>query len=262
MRWWRQEKERDWYLSVVCIGIAVLCKSTGLLLLPVLVISLVVKRGVRNTHVYKRIAASALLLFAMTSWIFAIRFNEGEFGLIGNASWVASAEAVQYTPSSFFIFNPVALLGDPYNHPWLNGRGKDHYWEYLFRSVFTGEADFGPVLTLITQLVYVAGLLFLLLFFCGICTEAKERFRDSAPLAIMIVTTVLASVLYCLLHPFAPLQDFRYMTVLLIPISYFCLKAGEQTNGVVRIFGEIMPPFLCVVSGGFMLVVTTYLAFH
>ena len=93
-----------------------------------------------------------------------------------------------------------------------------YFWEYFFRSAYFGEFRFRG-LKLVEQLIVVCAMTGMALGRAGLVDEWRNPSRRSVPLLVTGGLLIAAALAYRLEAAFAPSQDFRYVTLLALPVA-------------------------------------------
>ncbi len=222
-RWWNSDKLRHWLLCVLAIALCILSKSNGLLLLPVAFGALLVRRRISLKGI--RDAVLGLLIVAIVAgWFSAWRAlhetSQDQDMIVGNTGALNSGLAVNNDIEAFTTFSPAAMVRIPYNNPWTDESRRQHFWEYLYRSAFFGEFDFGPNRMLLASWLVAWSLpvfiLSLVGFFLGLF-----QWKRWAPMILLAVVFPLGHAVFRWEYPYGSSQDFRYILPILLAASAF-----------------------------------------
>ncbi len=242
LSWWKRGDTRTWYLLVVTVSLAISTKTSGVVFLPVVFACLFLRdrRSWRSQMTPAALALGIVLLVAGTVPIMRIMRDPGAHRLwtMGNES-MNGALALDTKARSFLTFNPIAIIDKPENNPWVNGERRQYFWEYFFRSAFFGEFTFAPSLRFLERVIVATGLLALPLAAVGLVSEARHRLHRSLPLLLTCGLLLASVVSYRVRFPYAPDQDFRFVTLLSVPLTFtavqgaFVLPPAARQAGVL-----------------------------
>ncbi len=226
LRWWlKQYGWLEWVLLSVAIGLHLLTKNTGLLLLPVSMIVLVCAKQVTKK---RRIAMGAALICIcvfIAGWLPLTRPTHFDVQhVIGNAQNLNSQLQVRNDLTAYLTFNPIQILRNPYNNPWNEESRRHNFWEYLFRSAYVGEFEFGEWRKMFVSTVLLLGLLSLPVIALGIVTAVSRRWPPTLPLLATLFILLLGHAALRWQYPFSSTQDFRYSTLVVLPLAAFALR--------------------------------------
>ncbi|MDD3897318.1 MAG: glycosyltransferase family 39 protein, partial [Candidatus Peribacteraceae bacterium] len=255
--WWRNSKIRWWYLAVLATGLGVLSKGNALLFAPVLFGTLLCKPQLSWRKKLLHAIGGALLLCLVTGWFFGLRWAQGQSHIVENVDNLNDGLAVPNAVELFTEFNPLRLLRKPYNDPWDDVSGRQNFLEYLFRSAFFGEFDFGdPLRPLSTSLLLLA-LLLCIPMATGFWNAVRRHTRDTIPLWLTLLSFLGGHIGLRIISPFSPSQDFRYSFMLLLPCAAFVLLGIDALpTGWRQFYRTILLTFIGV-CGVFIVLVAT-----
>ncbi|MFA6039444.1 MAG: glycosyltransferase family 39 protein [Candidatus Peribacteraceae bacterium] len=254
LRWWRKPERRGAWVGVsVVLSLGILTKSTTLpLVAAALLLLLLSPVPWKKKWFLGGLSLAVILLF--TDWLFLYRFIfEGARGLVGNAGNLSSGLLLKNTVAGFVRFNPLFLLGHPYNNPWDDAYGRQYLWEYLYRSAFTGEWSFGNAVRPLVSALHLLGLYALALALIGIVRHFRQEARRSLPL-LLTVLVLLGAFLYNRLSvPYACSQDFRFIAPAAVPLAYYAVRGALALPRRLRIVALVMLSALPLGSAAFLL---------
>lgn len=152
-----------------------------------------------------------------------------------SASVASSDQAVaewgpDTAPYRYIAFNPVRVL-DHYLHPQWIGPMTDRFWEYVFKSAYTGEWDFGPRMFGIVRAMWGLGMLLGLLALLGVWEEFRKPSKVRLPVLVVGVTWMLSILAYHLYVPTYWNQDFRLVSLLVLPCMYLVVRGSGRWKG-------------------------------
>jgi hypothetical protein len=142
---------------------------------------------------------------------------------------------VQTAPSNMLTFNPVEVLRHPFNNPWRDRERRNYFLEFLFKSAFFGEFSFRPVLGLVSRIILLTGMgLALFAFIEFIRQVIREKPLMTLPMWLTIGSGLMAIVSLRLRVPFSPTQDFRYISVVIVPVLYYVATTMNRQSPFMR----------------------------
>jgi len=239
--WWKSENDRFWFAAMLAIALGTLTKLTALLLLPVACFSLLFRH---RSSIRRRICVirlGLLLYLIPTGWFFYDRIVEqGQSKIIENID--SGLERVYVGErQSFFTFNPVVLLQQPFNNPWSDDFRRYNYWEYFFRSAFFGEYYFGKNYLGLARVMLFCSLWMLPLIALGL--------RDRCfVLHLTLFVTLVSQAILSSLYPYSPVQDFRYVVFLVLPFVVLFVRGIQLGSPRVRVVGKFIGFNLAIFS--------------
>lgn len=239
VHWWRYDRPRAWYASVVVACVAVNTKSSGLALLPIAFVCLLLRVETPWRVRLRHLAVSAAIATIGVAFIPLMRAATDPTArrlVTMNVDGLPPALTLPSEPRNIVTFDPVQVVAHPENFPWDNSQRRQFLLEFFFRSAFFGEYTFAPDLRTLERLILTSALLALPLIAFGLARE----FGDAHPLWPTLVSTatlLAAFVLYRIKFPYAPSQDFRYVTFLAVPLTFFAVRGAFDLPRVARPIG-------------------------
>jgi hypothetical protein len=223
-RWWKGGRARDFWLAQLCVGLGLLTKTNAALFLGVTLACVLLKRGAAWRARIGLFAGSVAVVALIGGAPLAYRFGvEGQTHIVGNVHKLQESLRVGNGLENYAVFNPAAVIRQPFNNPWDDSARRQHFWEFYFRSVFFGEVGFGAPMTALASCVVALGLA------AGVATAAgfaRYGWRDEAvPMAACLCVCLAASLAYRLTEPFSCNQDFRFVLPMAAPLAYFAVRA-------------------------------------
>jgi hypothetical protein len=239
LHWWRYGGMKYWYGACFVLGLGLLTKSNAAPLLGILFVSLLLWRGIWWRRKILIISLSLLFLLSMTGWYYIARFVvEGETSMVGNQ--VSSLLALENSVYNFVVFNPVRVVSVPFNSNFDDSSGRDLFLEYFFRSSFFGEFNYGETMEPISKLLLILGIIALPFAYLGFCIDIKKGWYTNLPVWVSFFILIAAIIYFRLKNSFSCAQDFRYIPLIIVPITYYALKGlAIFSKSIVVIYGII-----------------------
>lgn len=222
--WWRDGRPRYWLALNIAVALGILTKSNALPLLAIAWTCVLLKPAITRDEKVRLLFVSILTIAAMCAWLPIVRGTPGDTTLVGN--FINHNLRVEPTPDALYTFNPWEILNDPYNNTWSDARRK-YLWEFLFRSAFTGEFNFGPTIEPLVELLLAIGFTMLPLIVFGLVYRSWTRFRESIPLLVTFAVFVVSIFVFRILSPYSPSQDFRYIPLTVIPLGAYAIYGAH-----------------------------------
>ncbi len=126
--------------AVVCAALAVWTKSTGFVTLG-LVMLFAVFGFVKTIQLHRptktEIAGWILLALVFVSLVVIKIFSNGE--LVANINSLHSSLKVENEAKNFLYFDMKSFLTEPYTNGWVDGQGREYFFNYAFKSSLFGE---------------------------------------------------------------------------------------------------------------------------
>jgi hypothetical protein len=179
-------------------------------------------------------------ILATTEWLFVLRaFQDSGLPIVGNIGSLNGDLIVRNSLIHYITFNPFEVLRHPYNHAWNDVMRRSFFFEYLYRSVFFGEFYWGHTLRTTARVVLALGFGGLLLVAIGYVNGRIEQWRKAFPMWIFFAVVLVAHIAFRAVYPYAPSQDFRYSSVLIVPVAYFMLLGLAKFPPILRKYGYV-----------------------
>lgn len=221
--WWKKQTWKMWIAVAVLIGLHLLTKNTGLLLLPVVFGSLLLARGVtwKRKAILGGISLGIIVL--LSGWFTVYRHlqNTNQDMIVGNTGTLNSGLSIPNSVAAFTVFNPLKVIAIPYNNPWDDAARRQYFWEYWYRSAFFGEFHFGEDRKLMASWILVWSMLSFLVVIAGFLWAMRRKFHDSLPMLLTLVVFALGHAAFRMEYAFGSSQDFRYALLVLLPLAYY-----------------------------------------
>ncbi len=244
LRFWQSGSARYWYLLTLAVSLGILTKNNALLFLPVALAILFLQKDVKLRPKILMLFLGLCILLSLTEWLFALRLaQDANVDLVGNVGNLNSGLRIPNTLSAYFTFNPFQILSHPYNDAFNDEARRMFFPEYLYRSAFFGEFNFGASLRAFSRWMLGFGFGVCVLSACGFFTELRRSWRTAMPLWLIFLALLLGHALFRFKYPYASSQDFRYSLVLLLPVAYFTLSIVSRCTGLFR---KMLLGFLCL----------------
>ncbi len=254
LRWWQKGRPADWYFSVIVASLGFLTKSNALLLFPVIFACLILKKRFPWQQKLLTALLSLLVIAVLSGWNIAMRLKTEESPfLVANLTNLSSDLLVNPAIENLIEFNPLRMILHPYNNPWSDAEGRQYFWEYLFRSAFAGEFDFGPLFRPVISVLIALALFLLPVTIWGIWKTLRTQWYASFPLWFSALVLLAGHAVYRQFAPYSSSQDFRYSVLLLVPIMYFTVYGWSQLTGTKRTLATFVMVTFVVLSGGMIL---------
>jgi hypothetical protein len=217
--WWSTGAATAWYGSILALCLALLTKATALTLAPVYGFCLLFSRHTRFRDKCVLAIGAAAIIYVLIGWYVVFRvYNDGQRHLVGNASNISSALAIQTNPSTLITFNPLEVLKHPYNNPWSDTERRSFFWEYVVRGSLFGEFDFGPVFRPYAQWLLLLFMLLCVFAVAGYCVSLNAA---SVPVGLLFLFQLVGLIASRTQFPYSCSQDVRYILVAAVPFAFY-----------------------------------------
>ncbi len=235
LHWWRHPRLSVWMGLSIIMGVGVLAKGT-VLLLPVIVCAcLLFHHTLSLRRKFIQIALLGLFILAIAGWFHiprALTEHAGRAALVGNVGVLTNT--VENTPSYLLTVNPVQIIRHPFNNPFDDAYRRQYFWEYLLRSGFFGEFDFGTPYIVLAQLILAATMLSFVPIAIHLWHDIRRGDPAHLPLRLTLLILLLTHFLYRIFFAFSSSQDFRYSILLIVPLGAYALLGMEHDRSWLR----------------------------
>jgi hypothetical protein len=226
LRWWKNTRTIDWYMCTMLLSFALLTKSNAIPLLAVGLACLLFQRKVRFVEKWRLGLVFFFTAAAVTGWLFLFRFAiQGETFVVGNTltHHLGVTNALQH----WIVFNPLKLISIPFNNNWSDDFRRGFFWEYLFRSLFFGEFNFGERYRALASMIVTLGLAAMLIGVVGVWNSIRTGLRDALPMIFLAFALLGTLAAYRFVSPYSPNQDFRFISLVILPFAYFVTRGAD-----------------------------------
>jgi len=255
--WWKNGYLREWLLLLLIISIGLLTKISALAFLAIGFLTALIRKDVHPKEKIAPIIISLIFVLLIAGWLPILRLAEQERSRtlsLGNEGMHGKLQ-VENTWQNFTTFNPYQMLNHPYNNPWNDESRRQYFWEYFFRSAFTGQFSFEQPIKTVTVLLLICGLFMIPLMLWGIFKEVRSRPYDTFPMLLLLCVQAAASFGYRYFFAYAPNQDFRFSIILIIPIAYFVIRGAQHLSGKLQKNANRIIGAYCILNAVFILLI-------
>lgn len=225
LQWWKEPTLRNGLFVSLSLGIGILIKNTTFALGAISIFCFIAHPSISIQSKLKSVIICGVVCVAIAGWYQIPRaFGSRNLPLfmVGNCYGISPSEAIPSNPLNLLYFNPVAVVATPFNDPASNVQDRQLFLEFLYKSSLFGEWTMGSYLLLPARILVINGLLCLPLFLIGIYRAS------TTPTIGTLVGLLLTVAIYVSMVPFACNQDFRFVAVLAVPITYFILSHSSS----------------------------------
>ena len=227
---------RDWLTFSALAGFALLTKTNPPTPPPPGAPTLALRRP-GWTAFFARGAACAAVALGIAGWSVIPRaLDQMERGVfpIGNIESLSSKLEIPVTLGTLTTLHPHAVVAQPYADTWATDGSRDYFWDFLLRSAYFGEFDFGETLAPLATAILLVTLLLMPAGIAGVWTELRRRSPWAVPM-LALACLLLASQLSMRIHfPHSPIQDFRLSMPACLSAAYFALRGIGSFKGLLR----------------------------
>lgn len=262
------KKTSDALLCGLMLGLGVNSKiSSALIALPIgiiLIYDLVNEYKKKN---YKKISLQALsfiLIVAPIATWFSIRniikFGVNSLGVPGIDPYTSSLGVIKYSywqrfgiPNLFKSFNESTYcILRPNSNNYLDY----NVWAYTLKCSVFGEYTywhgdiFANILLIFNTLISTLSLICIIYTLIKSIKENNEYKKIDFIMLVIHVMCILSYVAFQILYPVTCTQDFRYMTLVLLPGAYFIARTYNLINDKKQ--GNVIKIIMSIIIIGFI----------
>jgi len=248
LRWWLSEKIFDWYVLWITIAVGLLTRTSTLIFIPVVLVSLFLRRKVTNQKKLEQGLGAVLIVFLIAGWLPFVRLaleEDRTNSLTFGKQQLDPVVIVPNTFKNFATFNPIKILQVPYNDPYRDEARRQYYWEYFFRAAFFGQWSFPQSLHGISVLILFFALCTLPFIAMGLWKQSTLQLYETIPILLLLLVLLASNVWYRLYVLCTCAQDFRYSIAAILPLSYYLLSGIQQTPPPFQYLGKFIVIGLC-----------------
>ncbi len=179
--------------------------------------------------------SSVSLATCVPVWVifYGWRFwSDKTFGIVANAHLLSSAFKMHAPAWSFFVFNPFAVLIQPYMKNVSGPFRPEYFFESLLRSSQFGISSYGK------EGVYL--LFYAMLLLPVILLGVIDCFRSKRWLPVVAICMLfLALAAYVVSYPYVSVLHFRFIVTAVLPLVLCLLFGCALLPRYLRIFAEM-----------------------
>ncbi len=234
--WWRTPSWKTWYAVAFVCAISLLTKVSASVFVVAMFLTLLLRTGVPFKKKFLHGSLALLLLFILTAWLPFLRLyieeDTSRTLSLGNQG-MHSGLSVPSEPKNMLTFDPVQVVTHAFNNPWEDSARRQFFPEYFYRSAFFGEFQFEHKEFLASCILFL-GMIAMLLCLGGIAYELLTVPKKNFPMWLILGLLFAASVSYRLRFPYSANQDFRFVVMSIIPLSYYAVIGASVLAKPVR----------------------------
>ncbi len=255
--WWERGGTVRWYLCCVIAALAVWVKANGIALLPPILLLYVLRRGEGTAlHRVERACGGLVLASVLILSMYAPRMLSHSEGprLVGNALHIGDEMRLPNALENLTTFDPARFLLEPFNSPW-EGHRREFFLEYVYRSAFFGEFNFGDALIPFGSAILGVSLFALALAVVGGGMGMVRHAKQFTPVMLVGLAVFFAHLCFRLSYPFSVSQDFRYSPLLALPVAIAAAAGASMGGSALRRASTWLLVLLCVLCTTFTLII-------
>ena len=256
LKFWREPRKLLWLAISVVAAFSILTKSNGLILMAVSLVALAMHPGLSIKTKLGWAAVLAGSFVVLDGWYEALRYWQSSGvvnSLVANVGNLPQLEKMTQSQSiaKSLTFNPWEVVA----YPDVDRMGvrRDMAPEYFFKSAFITAGNVFRVHLFAPRVVLVSVLVLLPLLVYGLIRSKLSRASIDVPLLMVLGVLLAAHWAFLRMVPYASSQDFRYSTLLLVPLAYFLLGGISHLPAALRPVGWALLFLALAISGAYLL---------
>ncbi|HEY9755997.1 MAG TPA: hypothetical protein V6C97_12595 [Oculatellaceae cyanobacterium] len=246
--WKRPNSKSFMWLCVEC-GLGLLSKGCMFAMTGITFLFLFFCRRITIRQKILRTAAGMAIVLALAGWFHIPRAlktlpsKTPDTFMIGNIEGLAGGLFYKSEWQNFCVFNPIRVVEHPVCNAWAEDPNRVFFWEYYFKSAFTGEfltfKDKDDEFKWPRVLLTLSLCLFPYMIFSFLRT-IRTPTKIAYPYVWVWTASMAAQIGYIYRLGLAGLQDFRYFSFLLLVYAYFTIDGIYATKGSTRTIGKLL----------------------
>jgi 4-amino-4-deoxy-L-arabinose transferase-like glycosyltransferase len=256
-------QERKWKNIILCaimlglgamskVSVAVICVPLALMFITAWYHDIKNKIGVKT---FVKYVAFICIVAPLSLWFLTrnyLKFGITSISVPGVDPYTSSMGVVSYSIwQRFGLFNPANLFQSTYCilRPNANGYMDYNVWLYTLKCSVLGEYSYWQDDLFSTLLIFFNLMIIIFSLFTMVYVVIKERKTSYLKLNILLLSiyfvSLIAYIIFQILYPVTCTQDFRYMTLILLPGIYFIAKyysslKDNKASKVMRIITLVL----------------------
>ena len=235
LHWYRGGTPWAWYLVCILIGVGTVTKLNMLPLLIMTPVVFLFRSRPWSLTTMKRLGIGAIIIVMLSGWLPVLRSQEPQHrSLIPGPEKLEQSVLLENTLRNFITFNPLAVWRIPYNNPRGDVTRRHNFLEYLYRSAFVGEWDFGDALRPISIAMLYLGFVVLLLAVLGLLQARMLPDQLWFPLLMITLAFIGGAAAFRFVNTCSCSQDFRYITPITLPLTAFAVHGASSLPAYLK----------------------------
>jgi 4-amino-4-deoxy-L-arabinose transferase-like glycosyltransferase len=215
----------------VVSGLLVITKTNGVLFIVAAFLSLPFLPKTSWKKKVGLMASGVLIVCLLGGWFHAVRIlgapESTDNVVVGNLETLSSDLRIRNSWKSVLVFNPIAVVKHPFNNVWIDSERRQYFWEFFVRSSLSGEFNFGDVMEPFASFLLILWMFVIPVAVVGLIKQKRLRGWQQIPLLAVFSILLIGHVLFSFKAPYAPTQDFRYTSIVLLPFLFYALSASD-----------------------------------
>lgn len=239
LRAWQQPTMRNWILVALCLGVGVLTKNTTLPLIAVTACLVILQK----TETFgRKVAVFGMLvgvILTISGWFLVPRIltaESPESFIAANHEGLGPGLRLERSLGNMLVFDPVAVVKLPFYSTWTDESRRMFFPEVFFKSSLFGEWIWDRYLVLPARALVITAMALLVCAFIGLFGELHTPSPNFLPVFLTGGAVFGSVALYLWRLPYACSQDFRFATLVLVPLALWVAQAAGRGRHRVMAF--------------------------
>jgi hypothetical protein len=232
VRFYSSKGKFDFVLSIIFSALAILTKTSGIILFVLLGIILMLhwkNKTIENKTFLKNISLLCLsfllvIPFAFRKVGYSLFFRKNlsiPTVIVGNTTDLDSRLFVKNELQNYVWFDVKSFITEVFVNPWEDTGGRQYFWNYLFKTALFGEFNYNSVFHRnLGVLISILFLVLLIITLWGFFYLNNQEKKELIPVTLYLLFSLIAMIILRAMVPASCSNDFRYILPSLIP---FCL---------------------------------------
>jgi hypothetical protein len=202
---------------------SIFIKANGLIIMAVLGISYVIRtlQLGQFREKLRTIALIAGVYIVGISLAVGLHVMRGEATLVSNSNSLNSRLHVQNNAINYLYFDPKIMIQEAYIDPWKDGKGRQYFWNYFWKSSLFGEFHYANAFRGAASWMSAIYIGLLLSAFFGMMLLRRRDMLRWWPFIINTFLLTAAAMYLRVSIPYSCSNDFRYSLPVLLSLFLF-----------------------------------------
>ncbi|MBY0548288.1 MAG: glycosyltransferase family 39 protein [Candidatus Obscuribacterales bacterium] len=224
LKWWQRPSWLQVIAFAILSGLGILTKTNCVLMLPIALVALFCRLGV-TLRVKTGVAClTAAIVLCVSGWFVlprALEKSNVKDYVVSNYTRIPASMVVKNDVASLLTFDPTQVMRVPYNDSWKDASRRRFAPEYLFKSAFFGEFDFGEREKVCARIILLSSMVLVFAAVCNAIVTVTNSWRTLLPLWSSALILYAALIANRSLYPYAVCGDFRFITPIVLGCGAF-----------------------------------------
>jgi hypothetical protein len=228
LRFWRERTRFSLWIASSVIALGIITKTNAYLFIPTLCICILCMREIGWKKKFRWLVESGVIVGILAGWYPLLRFLEQGMKHFSFGTDILKNDPslqVGQSFSAYTVFNPLSIITHPFTSSRIAGLGKEHLWEYFFKTALFGEFSYSHSLLWTSRPLVVVTLCMLCVVATGMIVSIHRKDRYAFPMLTLAAVLLGGAMLFRGLYAYSCTQDFRMSILLVVPLLYFVIQA-------------------------------------